>query len=74
MMEAVRTAADPYGDKVKYIEHKIKDKESVVCMMKLGVQNIPTICIDGDVKYVSIIPDYQELSDVIGEYVSRKEK
>lgn len=74
MMEAVRVAAEPYGDKVKYIEHKVKDKESVVCMMKLGVQNIPTICIDGDIKYVSIIPDHQELKDVIGEYVSKKQK
>ncbi len=74
MMEAVRVAAEPYGDKVKYIEHKVKDKESVVCMMKLGVANIPTICIDGDIKYVSIIPDHQELKDVIGEYVSKKQK
>lgn len=74
MMEAVRVAAEPYGDKVKYIEHKVKDKESVVCMMKLGVANIPTICIDGEIKYVSIIPDHQELKDVIGEYVSRKQK
>ncbi len=74
MMEAVRVAAEPYGDQVKYIEHKVKDKESVVCMMKLGVQNIPTICIDGEIKYVSIIPDHQELKDVIGEYVGKKAK
>ncbi|MEF9863535.1 MAG: uroporphyrinogen decarboxylase family protein [Christensenellaceae bacterium] len=72
MMEAVRTAAEPFGDKVKYIEHKIKDKESVVCMMKLGVANIPTICIDGDIKFVSIIPDHAELKEVIGGYVDRK--
>ncbi len=74
MMEAVIAAAAPFGDKVRYIEHKVKDKESVVCMLKLGVSNIPTICIDGEIKYVSIIPAGDELERVIGEYVAKKNK
>ena len=73
MMEAVRAAAVPFGDKVRYAEHKVKNKEAVVCMLKLGVQNIPTICIDGDVKYISIIPDHVELEKTIQEYVDKKQ-
>ena len=72
MMEAVRTAAAGFGPKVRYVEHKIKQKESVVCMLKLGVSNIPTIVIDGVVKYVSIIPDVTELKASIREAVERK--
>jgi uroporphyrinogen decarboxylase len=61
-MEAVMVAAAPLGDKVKVIEHKIKEKEGVVCMMKLGATNVPTIVVDGVIKYVSILPDTQELT------------
>jgi uroporphyrinogen decarboxylase len=72
MMEAVRAAAAGFGDKVRYIEHKVKQKEAVVCMLQLGVQNIPTICIDGVIKYVSIIPDVEQLKKSIQEAVDAK--
>ena len=72
MMEAVKAACAPFSDKVKYIEHKVKDKESVVCMIKLGVSNIPTICIDGVIKHVSVIPDVETLKKQVGEAVDRK--
>ena len=72
MMLAVSQACAPFGDKVKYIEHKIKDKESVVCMLKLGVKNIPTIVIDGTVKYVSIIPEADALKKDIQAAIDKK--
>ncbi len=71
MMEAVRSACDGL-DGIKYIEHKVKDKESVVCMLKLGVENIPTICIDGDINYISLIPPVEELRAKIEEYKNKK--
>lgn len=61
-MEAVLAAAVPLGNKVKVIEHKIKQKEGVACMMKLGASNVPTIIVDGEIKYVSILPDNAELT------------
>lgn len=72
MMEAVKEACEGFGEKVVYKEHKIKFKESVVCMLKLGVKNIPTICIDGQVKYVSIIPDVELLKKSIIEALEVK--
>ncbi len=72
MMEAVKAAAAPFGESVRYIEHKIKHKESVVCMLKLGVKNLPTIVIDGKIKYVSIIPDVEELKKSIQEALESK--
>ena len=74
MMEAVKEAAKDFGDKVRYVEHSIKQKESVACMLQLGVKNIPTIVIDGDIKYVSIIPDTNELKKSIGEAVEVKRR
>ena len=59
-MEAIIAAAD--GDpRIEYHEHKIKDPIGIACMIGLGAKNIPTICIDGEIKYVSIIPKVETL-------------
>ncbi|MHB1462625.1 MAG: uroporphyrinogen decarboxylase family protein [Armatimonadota bacterium] len=42
-------------------EHKVTTHEGIGYMVKLGVANIPTICIDGEAKYISIIPTPGEL-------------
>ncbi len=72
MMEAVRDAAADFGDKVRYVEHKVKAKEGVCAMLKLGVSNIPTICIDGEIKHVSIIPPKDALQADIKAAVEKK--
>ena len=72
MMDAVKEASKKFGDKVEYIEHKIKQKESVACMISLGVSNIPTICIDGKTEYVSIIPPQDELEKLTEKYLVKK--
>jgi MtaA/CmuA family methyltransferase len=74
MVQAVAEAAEMFGDKIKYVEHKVRDKESVVCMLKLGVSNIPTICVDGIIKYISVIPPKGELQDVFRRAVEMKAK
>ena len=74
MMEAVKNAVSlgNFGEKVEYIEHKVKEKQAVVCMIKLGVSNIPTIVIDGEIKYVSIIPETSKLKDDIAAALKAK--
>jgi len=71
-MEAVLASAQPLGDKVKVIEHKIKEKEGVACMLKLGASNVPTIAVDGEIKYVSILPDNSELTACFQAAADRK--
>ncbi|MFI3213675.1 MAG: uroporphyrinogen decarboxylase family protein [Eubacteriales bacterium] len=71
-MEAVRVAAEPVKDKVIIIEHKIKEKEGVACMMKLGATQVPTICVDGEVKYSSILPDTAELTACFEAAIAKK--
>ena len=46
-------------------EHKIKYRESLVFMNALMVHNVPTICIDGIVTFVSRIPSRDELVEAI---------
>lgn len=72
MVEAVKAATDGLDDRVEWKEYKVKEKASVVRMIKLGVQNIPTICIDGEIKYISIIPSVEELRNSIIEAINKK--
>lgn len=72
MVEAVRSAVDSFHGLVVWREHKIKERESIEFMMGLMVKNIPTICIDGQIKFVSIIPSRQELIKAIQQRINEK--
>ncbi|MDA3799231.1 MAG: uroporphyrinogen decarboxylase family protein [Kiritimatiellae bacterium] len=61
MLEAVNRAVEQIDSDIVVKEHKITDKEGIAAMVKLGVKNIPTICINGKVAFSSIIPDTDKL-------------
>lgn len=46
-------------------EHKIKDVDGIRMMLALGVQNVPTTCINGKVKFISQIPPKVEIEEAI---------
>lgn len=71
-MEAVRTAAQPVIDKVEIIEHKIKQKEGVACMLALGASQVPSIIVDGVIKYESILPSNEEMTACFKEAIAKK--
>ena len=50
---------------VEVREHKIKSREGIGYMANMGVKNIPAICIDGEPKFISIIPDIGTLVKAI---------
>jgi uroporphyrinogen decarboxylase len=72
MMDAVHRAAAAVGKPVVVKEHRIATREGIAAMQKLGVKNLPTICIDGQVAFVSIIPDMRTLMARIEESVRAK--
>jgi uroporphyrinogen decarboxylase len=74
MYEAAVRAADEFGDMVKVVEHKISTKDGLGYMMKMGITSIPTICIDGEVAFSSIIPDQKSLKKSFRERLSAKRK
>ena len=59
MMDAVHRAVA--GRPVVVKEHRISSREGLAAMAKLGVKNIPTLCIDGEIAFSSIIPDQRTL-------------
>jgi uroporphyrinogen decarboxylase len=71
-MDAVKRAAHDAFVKTYVNEHKIKVRTGLGMMSKLGVKNLPTICIDGDVKFASIIPDHDTLVKAIEDHAIAK--
>jgi len=65
MMDAVERAARDAFVKVYINEHRIKARAGLGMMKKLGVKNLPTICIDGEIVFASIIPDIKTLVKAI---------
>ncbi len=72
MVEAVKAIVPHFQDLVIWREHKIKEKEAVEFMMGLMVKNVPTICIDGEIKFVSRIPAQEELINAIQERINER--
>lgn len=72
MVEAIKVASEEFGQKVKWVEHSVKEKEAVVFMIKSKVNNIPTTLIDGEIKYISIIPDISILKEDIKRALKAK--
>ncbi len=73
MFEAVTRASKEFGDRVKVVEHKISTRDGLGYMMKLGITSIPTICIDGQVAFSSVIPDQETLKKTFKENLAKKE-
>jgi MtaA/CmuA family methyltransferase len=72
MVESVRAIAPEFEGIVEWREHKIKYRESLVFMTSLMVKNIPTICIDGVITFVSRIPSRDELIAAVQKRIFEK--
>ena len=74
MVEAVKRVAPQFEGVVEWREHAIKKMEAVTFMSSLMVKNIPTICIDGKIAFVSKIPPRGELIAAIQKRINEKLK
>jgi MtaA/CmuA family methyltransferase len=74
MVEAVKRVAPHFEGVVEWREHAIKQMEAVTFMSSLMVKNIPTICIDGKIAFVSKIPPQNQLIQAIQVRINEKLK
>jgi len=63
MMESIAALPDEVQEMIDYREWSIKTKEGVGKFTVLGGKVLPTICIEGDLVFESLIPQYEELID-----------
>ena len=72
MVESVKAIMPEFEGIVEWREHKIKRRDSLVFMTSLMVKNIPTICIDGKITFVSRIPKREELIAAVQKRINEK--
>ncbi len=69
----MKAAADDmigiFGDKVEVVERSIMEAENIARIGKLGVANLPSMAINGEVKHISLIPSRAELEAEVRELV-----
>ena len=63
MMESIAALPKDIQEVIVYKEWSIKNKDGVGKFMELQGKVLPTICIEGDLVFESIIPQYEELID-----------
>lgn len=69
MVKAVEKAIEGLEERVEWHEHKVKEQAGLQMMITLGVSNIPTICINGHIEFVSQIPPVSEITQRIQRYL-----
>ncbi len=69
MLNAAVRAYQELAGQVDMVEYKITEPQNVARMHKMGVKNLPSILIDGQMRFSSIIPSNRELIDAIREYM-----
>lgn len=63
MMESIAALPGDVQDMIEYTEWSIKNKDGVGKFLELQGKVLPTICIEKDLVFESIIPQYEELID-----------
>ena len=65
MTAVAQQVVESFGGKVEWVERKSTEKENIARIMKLGFSHLPSICINGELKYSSNIPNQGEFKDEI---------
>lgn len=69
MLAAVEDAYEDLRDIAEYRVYKYFKKEDIARTRTMGIANLPTMCINGEQKYISIIPGKEELLAEVRKYV-----
>ncbi len=69
MWVAARNVGGEFGPAVDLVEYKFTERKNIARCVKLGVEKLPSIYINGQLVYSSIIPSSEELRQKIKEYL-----
>ncbi|OAT86132.1 hypothetical protein [Desulfotomaculum copahuensis] len=67
MMESIAAMPPDVQEMIEYKEWSIKTKSGIGKFLELNGKVLPTICIEGDLVFESIIPQYEELIDELAK-------
>ena len=67
MMESIAALPDDVQEMIAYKEWSIKTKAGIDMFGRLKGKVLPTICIEEDLVFQSVIPQYEELIDALAQ-------
>lgn len=67
MMESMAAMPQEVQDLIQYKEWSVKNKTGIGKFMELKGKVLPSIAIEGDIVFPSIIPQYEELIDELAK-------
>ena len=74
MVKSVTDVFDEISDIADYVVYRYNIREDIARTAKMGLKNLPTMCIDGEPVYVSIIPNRDELIAEVQKRYDAKQK
>ena len=69
MMGAANEAKEHFGDTIDLVEYKFTEKENIARCKKMQVPNLPSLYINGELKFRSLVPSKEELYSAIESYL-----
>lgn len=69
MVKACDEIKEIFGDQIDYSVYKYTIKEDIARFKKMGVGHLPSLYINGELVYSSIVPSKKELEDKIRSYM-----
>jgi len=69
MLGAAVRACQELAGRVDMVEYKITEQQNVARLVKMGIKNLPSILINGELKFSSLIPSNRELVEEIRRYL-----
>ena len=69
MLAAAMQAKEEFGDRVEVREYKYTVRKDIARTKKMSVEKLPSMYINGELKWSSIIPSRQEYFDEIKKYL-----
>ena len=67
MMGAASEAQERFGEKIDLVEYKFTIKENIARCKKMNVPNLPSLYINGQLKFRSLVPSAEELDAAINQ-------
>ena len=65
MMGAANAAKERFGDDIDLVEYKFTLKENIARCKKMGVKNLPSMYVNWELRFASIIPSSDQLDNAI---------
>jgi uroporphyrinogen decarboxylase len=71
MLAAAVDMKNDFGEAIDLVEYRATEKENIVRARQMGVAHLPSIYINGELKFSSLIPDRSQFAQLIEQTIAK---